>query len=627
MKKIIFILFFLSFQTFLAQIKFDADFESGNLKSVTTSDSVEFNVETNEDIQGRWFYFRISGVKDKFIKVNITTAPHDFTRAMYSYNNKDYLRFSEDESPKLGTFQKVFEEDTVYVSYFTPYTYSMLQKKLISWKKNQFLKLDTLGFSPNLFPIQEMIITDTTVPSEAKQTIWIHARTHPGETPCSYHFDGIVNELLSNNEVIDYYLTKLEFHLIPFVNPDGVYFGNSRTNPNYIDLEREWDKGNKSSQEVQILRARLKELCDEKPVSVFLNLHSQASSHCLFWVHTANSTSQYFYTKELQFSNLNISDNNYFLKEDIGESNLRSYFPEGWLWNNYGDQVMALTYETPYNNYFRNNSEPYIEVTTENLGEIGRRTVYAIAEYLEISHPYHYIMDNKIAQFEGDPHATYDVTTEYFGEDFDVLAPDKNSQAIFESEELPSGIYDVSAWWVTNEANSYETEFEIITSDSSYKVVKTQRANGGQWNYLTSITLKEKGLISVKLKSNSTGMVIVDAFRFIHSGNITDVKDEHLPTEFVLYQNYPNPFNPSTTIKYSISNITSNIGSSKKVSLIVFDILGRKVQTLVNEFQPPGEYEVIFNTSYLNSKIASGPYFYRLQIGNNFQTKKMIFMK
>ena len=191
---LIVILLVISQLTF-AQIFFEADFDSGNLKDVTTTDSTTFFVTTNSDIGGRWFYFRITGVKDKFIKVVVTTSPADFTRAMYSYDDKNYVRFSAEESPTIGTFQKTFENDTVYVAYYTPYPYKMLQEKLIEWKKNQYVKLDTIGFTQNGFPIQEMIVTDRNEDDSEKHNVWIHARTHPGETPSSWQFEGIVKEL------------------------------------------------------------------------------------------------------------------------------------------------------------------------------------------------------------------------------------------------------------------------------------------------------------------------------------------------------------------------------------------------------------------------------------------------
>jgi len=107
-------------------------------------------------------------------------------------------------------------------------------------------------------------------------------------------------------------------------------------------------------------------------------------------------------------------------------------------------------------------------------------------------------------------------------------------------------------------------------------------------------------------------------FNVLGVSSVSGIGDENniIPEEYVLYQSYPNPFNPSTRIKYSIPN-------SDKVSLKVYDILGREVATLVNDYQNAGTYTVEFNAS----KFASGVYFYRLNSGNFAETKKMILLK
>ncbi|MGQ9805656.1 MAG: T9SS type A sorting domain-containing protein [Chlorobiales bacterium] len=92
--------------------------------------------------------------------------------------------------------------------------------------------------------------------------------------------------------------------------------------------------------------------------------------------------------------------------------------------------------------------------------------------------------------------------------------------------------------------------------------------------------------------------------------------DAGLPSLFVLEQNYPNPFNPTTTIRYQLP-------VSSTVSLIIYDVLGKEVATLVKGRQEAGSYNLNFNASNL----ASGVYFYRLQAGNFVQTKKMILVK
>jgi len=89
-----------------------------------------------------------------------------------------------------------------------------------------------------------------------------------------------------------------------------------------------------------------------------------------------------------------------------------------------------------------------------------------------------------------------------------------------------------------------------------------------------------------------------------------------LPSEFTLYQNYPNPFNPVTTIEYYIPK-------EAKVSLEVFDLLGSKVSTIVNEIKTAGSYAVKFDSS----KLSSGIYIYRLLFHGMTLSRKMIVIK
>ncbi len=125
------------------------------------------------------------------------------------------------------------------------------------------------------------------------------------------------------------------------------------------------------------------------------------------------------------------------------------------------------------------------------------------------------------------------------------------------------------------------------------------------------------------------GAIGLDDFR-VHFISTAVETGAVLPEEFRLYQNYPNPFNPSTNIKYSIPNVTLSGALStgrqeegSRVVLKVFDILGNKVATLVDEYKPSGSYDVDFNASSLSS----GVYFYTLRSGSFFQTKKMILLR
>ncbi|MGA8265322.1 MAG: T9SS type A sorting domain-containing protein, partial [Ignavibacteriaceae bacterium] len=101
-----------------------------------------------------------------------------------------------------------------------------------------------------------------------------------------------------------------------------------------------------------------------------------------------------------------------------------------------------------------------------------------------------------------------------------------------------------------------------------------------------------------------------DILSAIQSNNSTVVN------EYKLSQNYPNPFNPSTIIKYQIPN-------AGRVTIKIYDLLGREIKTLVDEYQQSGAYETSFNASNL----ASGIYFYQIKANNFIATKKMLLIK
>ncbi|GJQ41900.1 MAG: hypothetical protein JETCAE03_13980 [Ignavibacteriaceae bacterium] len=87
-------------------------------------------------------------------------------------------------------------------------------------------------------------------------------------------------------------------------------------------------------------------------------------------------------------------------------------------------------------------------------------------------------------------------------------------------------------------------------------------------------------------------------------------------SSYTLSQNYPNPFNPTTAIEYYTAK-------SSQVKLVVYDMIGQIVQTLVNGEKASGSYEVVFN----GNNLTSGVYFYRLEIANFAETKKMMLLK
>jgi hypothetical protein len=122
-----------------------------------------------------------------------------------------------------------------------------------------------------------------------------------------------------------------------------------------------------------------------------------------------------------------------------------------------------------------------------------------------------------------------------------------------------------------------------------------------------------------------SGFLADTVFRFTPVSTV-GVPDAGVPMTTTLLQNYPNPFNPTTTIGFRIAG-----AGMQKVSLVLYDILGREVRSLVNDQRLPGNYNVVVDAANLSS----GVYFYRLHIrtgqpsgGHDFvDTKKLLVLR
>jgi len=117
------------------------------------------------------------------------------------------------------------------------------------------------------------------------------------------------------------------------------------------------------------------------------------------------------------------------------------------------------------------------------------------------------------------------------------------------------------------------------------------------------------------INSGSTG-AYSSVWKFqVNSSGINNISSE-IPKEYKLYNNYPNPFNPATKIKFDIPKN----GFTK---IVIYDLLGREAEIIVNENLTKGAYEFVWNAT----KFASGIYFYKMTAGNFTSIKKMMLIK
>jgi hypothetical protein len=149
----------------------------------------------------------------------------------------------------------------------------------------------------------------------------------------------------------------------------------------------------------------------------------------------------------------------------------------------------------------------------------------------------------------------------------------------------------------------------IAANSSEQVTLKINTKNMSIGNYVANIP--------IKTNDNKSLSIICNLEVTTDPSNNTD--EEKIINNFQLKQNYPNPFNSITSINYSI-----NSSQSESVKLIIYDLLGKKIDVLIDKMQSSGNYEIIFN----GNDYPSGIYFYKLLIGNSFSdTKKMVFLK
>jgi Secretion system C-terminal sorting domain len=172
---------------------------------------------------------------------------------------------------------------------------------------------------------------------------------------------------------------------------------------------------------------------------------------------------------------------------------------------------------------------------------------------------------------------------------------------------------DVTLNWATvTESNNSGFDIERSRDNSQWTKIGFERGNGTS-SSLNNYSFEDKNLNSGRYNYRLKQIDFNGNFEYHNLQNEVLVG---IPGEFNLKQNYPNPFNPTTKIDFDIPK-------DGFVSLKVFDINGRELKTIVNEFKNSGYYTVDFNAS----SIPSGAYFYRLESGNFTATKTLVILK
>ena len=186
-----------------------------------------------------------------------------------------------------------------------------------------------------------------------------------------------------------------------------------------------------------------------------------------------------------------------------------------------------------------------------------------------------------------------------------------------EQEENLMSVFNISTW-----ENQYQQSVTFgLQSVSVMDWIEVSpgfyHLTSGDWEYIPTFVLQSENKIWCLIDQPGTYVLRQGA----ESSPIV------LPEEFTLKQNYPNPFNPRTIIEYDIPYISTGL-EQVPTSLVVYDLLGKEVISLIDGNLLPGKYSIAWTGLNKNgNRVASGIYFYSLRTGTFSDTRRMILLR
>jgi murein tripeptide amidase MpaA len=242
-------------------------FDSGNIDVLDAADPGRIRLEIRKDNGSdffQWFHFRVTGALGTPLSMAIENAASAAYlegwpgyRACASYDRETWFRVDTDYADGVLTLRHTPQADTVWFAYFAPYSMERHQD-LIAWTQGHpEVTLEVIG---ETLDGQTMDLLSIGEPDDAKRTIWVTARQHPGETMAEWWMEGFLGRLLDDQDPVARVLRqKAVFHVVPNMNPDGSKRGHLRTNAKGVNLNREWNKASpENSPEVFHVLARMK---------------------------------------------------------------------------------------------------------------------------------------------------------------------------------------------------------------------------------------------------------------------------------------------------------------------------------------------------------------------------------
>ncbi|NVJ67008.1 MAG: carboxypeptidase family protein [Gammaproteobacteria bacterium] len=329
-------------------------FDSGNIlvKAIAkNSATLEIRTDTNSEFK-QWFHFNLNGEVGTSYEFVITNAAEcsyekgweDYQVAA-SYDGEHWFRVDTRYENKQLTFKHTLEHNSISFAYFAPYSYQRHLQLVHNAQLSELCKHQVIGQT-----VQGRNMDLLVIGNSSNQPIWITARQHPGESMAEWCAEGMIEQLLDeDNAVSRQLLSKFCFYIVPNMNPDGSVNGNLRSNYAGANLNREWmEPSLESSPEVFHVR----KMMQETGIAAYLDLHGDEGLPYIFVAGCEGNPSynteiaklESAFSASLMAINPDFQTEYGYPKDEPGKANLT--VASNWVGENFN--CLALTLEMPF---------------------------------------------------------------------------------------------------------------------------------------------------------------------------------------------------------------------------------------------------------------------------------------
>jgi hypothetical protein len=369
-------------------------------------------------------------------------------------------------------------------------------------------------------------------------------------------------------------------------------------------------------------------------VTYGLDVHTD-TTHMHFEINTTSFTSEAFMDNRVYHWTVTAHDMNGGVTENIGG-------PRMFVINVENDPPTASTLVAPLNESIQTDLTPNFYWTESLDPDPLDHVSYTMHWWPMGVLPVIYSADTDSNSFTPEDNLTDNSQFGWMVTANDIHGAESNSDSsYFYTDSIPEPPMNFATIAPENEVEGIATEVEFVWNQTydpdPLDEIHYQLVYATDWEdsstYVFSELIQDTS-ITLALEDNAQYYWIVEALDsdgfIVGSNNNTSnvivvgtlaIDGDLIPVEFALRQNYPNPFNPVTTLLYDLPEQTH-------VNITVYDMLGRKIRTILNQQQDPGYKSVIWDaTNDYGKPVSAGIYLYQIQAGDFMQTKKMVLLK